>query len=292
MKKRNKKTDKSQDKITEEEPLSSPDGEETESPPDFSPEPEAESTSMDSSADADLSEEEPSAPSIPIDGDMKSLPLGEEIQKQKESMMRTKKLTLVGVVGVIVLLILIKVFTGKDQTPGKTQTSSFTTTPEFTDSKQYQGEPQKQKIQSPSLKTADAAKKYKTKKPKPSSRDAAQKKDYFLYGISRYEEGNNIEAIKAFKMGMKNNPDLKEIGYNNQGVIFMEKKNPNKGIQYFKQALKVNPRYADAHYNLATVYERGGNDQRALFHYQRFLELAKNDYPELTGRVKQHLGNR
>lgn len=229
------------------------------------------------------------APPSAVTVDLSSLPLSEELRKQKHSTKRNQKFAL-GVMGFIVILtVVLGIYKTQYKTSRLPKAVSFTRTPVGL----HQVEPEKQKSHSPSLKVAQAPKQEKTKRSKKiSSPDPAKKKDYFIHGINRYRVGRKIEAIKAFKEGVNKNPDLKEIGYNNLGVILTEKGNAAKGVKYFKMALKKNPRYVDAHYNLAVVYEKEGKSQKAFFHYQRFLELAQNNYSELADQVKRHIGKR
>lgn len=43
---------------------------------------------------------------------------------------------------------------------------------------------------------------------------------------------------------------------------------------------------APSHLRRAEIYERQGNDQQALYHYGRFVELWKDADPELQPRVE------
>jgi tetratricopeptide (TPR) repeat protein len=224
----------------------------------------------------DSPEEHSAPPPSPIDGDIKSLPLSEEIQKQKDSQVQNKKRIIVSVVGVILVLGLIKVFMIVSGTSTPAGNGFFSIAKELGLIKDK----------------AEIAGRNQFNKSGSSISAAGEPRNHFLDGIDYHKEGKINEAIKAFQVGMEKNPELKEIGYNNQGVIFAQNGKYKKGIRYFKQALKINPRYADAHYNLAAAYEKSRNEQRALFHYQRFIELAEEDYSGLTMRVKQHVGKR
>jgi len=246
----------------------------------------------------DFNEDFSSSPPSPIDGDIASLPLSEEIQKQKKSKKKTNKiLAVLGVVGVLLLLVLIPVLSGVDG-------ALVSTAKKYFPKKYFPTVAQKlgvikSKLNKLGLFKENAekqkaatkiAEKNQLKEPEiPVVAVAKEPENYFIAGIDYHNAGKDSEAIKAFRIGMEKNPELKEIGFNNTGVIFSEKGEYKKGISYFKQALKINPRYADAHYNLASAYERMKNGHRALFHYQRFIELAEKDYSQLTMRVKKHV---
>jgi hypothetical protein len=53
--------------------------------------------------------------------------------------------------------------------------------------------------------------------------------------------------------------------------------------------LSEQPFHAEAHYNLAIIYEELGHLERAIWHYTRFVDNAGKGYPDLTERVTRHI---
>lgn len=61
----------------------------------------------------------------------------------------------------------------------------------------------------------------------------------------------------------------------NLGVALQEQKRYDEAAKEFLLALRGNPADKDAHFNLAVLYDRAGNDRRlALSHYYEYLRLA------------------
>ncbi len=64
----------------------------------------------------------------------------------------------------------------------------------------------------------------------------------------------------------------------------------------YEQVLGIAPDFADAHYNLAILYERIGDTNRAVVHWQAYLKLAEGDpaqkgwIPEARARLDRLVG--
>ncbi|MEZ5361238.1 MAG: tetratricopeptide repeat protein [Bryobacterales bacterium] len=59
----------------------------------------------------------------------------------------------------------------------------------------------------------------------------------------------------------------------NLGNVCEETVGMDEAIERYEQALQLNPSYADAHYNLALVYERRREPMRAARHWRHYLKL-------------------
>ena len=46
-----------------------------------------------------------------------------------------------------------------------------------------------------------------------------------------------------------------------------------EALDQYLQALKKNPRYADAHYNLALLYQTAGETMKAVLHWKAYLKI-------------------
>ncbi len=67
------------------------------------------------------------------------------------------------------------------------------------------------------------------------------------------------------------------------GVMLQEQERFDDAIKEYEKVLQINSDDADAHYNLALIYDAHQNDpQRAIEHYQKYLELAPHD-PQADG---------
>ncbi len=64
------------------------------------------------------------------------------------------------------------------------------------------------------------------------------------------------------------------IGNYNIAVALEELKRGAEALLRYQRAVKLDPTFADAHYNLAILYERDGNDRAALRHLSRYRSLT------------------
>lgn len=63
--------------------------------------------------------------------------------------------------------------------------------------------------------------------------------------------------------------------HNNQGVVYLKRKEYDKALQEFKIAVELSPDYADAHHNMGVLYEQTGDLKNAEASY---LKATKADY--------------
>ena len=60
----------------------------------------------------------------------------------------------------------------------------------------------------------------------------------------------------------------------NLGVLLDDMKRGTEAIDAYARALRVDPEMADAHYNLALLYEKLGRPKEAIRHMARFRVLT------------------
>lgn len=60
--------------------------------------------------------------------------------------------------------------------------------------------------------------------------------------------------------------------HNNQGVVYLQRREFDRALQEFKIALELSPRYADAHQNMGVLYEQTGDLVRAEESYKKSIE--------------------
>ena len=62
-----------------------------------------------------------------------------------------------------------------------------------------------------------------------------------------------------------------------------------EAIDTLLKALDRAPQHAEAHYNLALVYDGGDASARALEHYRLFLSLGTDRHPTLAASVRRRV---
>ena len=77
--------------------------------------------------------------------------------------------------------------------------------------------------------------------------------------------------------------------HNNLGNISLLKGNLKEAFFRWEQAVFLNPYNAEALYNLASNYDRIGEEARARSRYARFLTVAADTMAELKAQVRARL---
>ena len=77
------------------------------------------------------------------------------------------------------------------------------------------------------------------------------------------------------------------------GVVAFDKGNTQEAIQWIHKAIELNPEYAQAHHNLAAIYQQLGDMEKAQHHYELTQKLLKakdiEKYKLLTQEQGEHL---
>ncbi len=90
-----------------------------------------------------------------------------------------------------------------------------------------------------------------------------------------YKKGAYKKAKNEIKKTLELNPDLPEA-LNLSGMLEIEDGNIQQARELYLKALVLNDEYANAHHNIALLYDIYFQDiEKAIYHYQRYLELTK-----------------
>jgi arylsulfatase A-like enzyme/Flp pilus assembly protein TadD len=88
-------------------------------------------------------------------------------------------------------------------------------------------------------------------------------------------ETNRLEeAIKEFKKVIQLDSSYGDA-YNGLGIAYYQKGNTTQAIKWLKEAIKYLPQEAEIYFNLATILESIKEYDDALYHYQKFIQLAQ-----------------
>ncbi len=103
--------------------------------------------------------------------------------------------------------------------------------------------------------------------------------------IFLFNKKNYSEALKLSEDTLNQYPD--SILVNNIiGVIHTELKNYTLAKNLFIKVISLNPKYNDGFYNLANIYNKLGEEDKAIKNYEKVIELDKGYY-----KAYNNLGN-
>jgi arylsulfatase A-like enzyme/Tfp pilus assembly protein PilF len=83
------------------------------------------------------------------------------------------------------------------------------------------------------------------------------------------------EAIGEFKKVIQIDSSYGDA-YNGLGIAYYQLGNTTQAMKWLKEAIKYLPQEAEIYFNLATILESAKKYDEALYHYQKFLQLAKS----------------
>ena len=93
--------------------------------------------------------------------------------------------------------------------------------------------------------------------------------------ISLFNKKKFDELLKLSNELLNNFP--KSILLQNiQGVVHTELKNYKLARDLFIKVVSLNPKYTDGYYNLANIFIKLGEEEKAIENYNKVIELDKN----------------
>ncbi|MBI2094420.1 MAG: tetratricopeptide repeat protein [Candidatus Omnitrophica bacterium] len=76
--------------------------------------------------------------------------------------------------------------------------------------------------------------------------------------------------------------------YNDAGILLEQLDRPGEAEQSYKEALKIDPNHLEAHANLAMLYEKLLEKEKAIYHWLKRYELG-NPRDPWTARAEERL---
>jgi len=84
-------------------------------------------------------------------------------------------------------------------------------------------------------------------------------------------QGRISEALKLYREGGQSDPDV----LYNQAVALEDLGNTEEAITTYTRVLELDRRHADAHHNLARLWQQAGDQRRAVRHWNAYRRLAR-----------------
>lgn len=101
---------------------------------------------------------------------------------------------------------------------------------------------------------------------------------YLVRGLVAARKGDHGRAVEAFERARQLTPDDPEL-LTNLGATLLERGSLAEARSILTRAQREAPDGPAVQLNLAIANDRAGDHERAAYHYQRFLLLARNDDP-------------
>jgi tetratricopeptide (TPR) repeat protein len=105
--------------------------------------------------------------------------------------------------------------------------------------------------------------------------DASERVDYYEEGVDLLSEGKYHEALTSFRLALKDSPGdtlvLQQIA-----IAYTRIGMGEEAAKTYRHVLQKEPGAAGAHYGLAYLLLRSGNEDEARSHLRAFLENAPN----------------
>jgi len=126
-------------------------------------------------------------------------------------------------------------------------------------------------------------------------KDKTDPETHYYFGLAYSARGLEDKALEHFRIAVELDRDYSEV-YNAMGVLHARKGNVSEARGAFEKALS-NPFYDTPHYalfNLGRLYEKCGDNEKALAQYREALRLEAS-YPMAyyrMGRVLESMGRR
>ena len=101
-------------------------------------------------------------------------------------------------------------------------------------------------------------------------------------GIARSKLGDSDNAITALEQAIQLDP-ANAIAHNQLGIAYRQAGDLVRAEQQYEESLGADSRLADAHWNLAMLYELYLHEPaRALHHYEEYQQLTGSDDQRLS----------
>ncbi len=93
---------------------------------------------------------------------------------------------------------------------------------------------------------------------------------YLIKALAIAKKGDVQLAAEELVKAKDKIGTLTPEGWNTLGALYVQMGNLEKSIEFFKKALEMNPYFADAYYNLAVVYRKKGDTQKAYEYLKKY----------------------
>jgi|EPASupsiteSAE347_1022098.scaffolds.fasta_scaffold04738_2 tetratricopeptide (TPR) repeat protein len=116
---------------------------------------------------------------------------------------------------------------------------------------------------------------------------SSQARVYRIEGVKYQDLGDLDSALKMYQKAVQLDPAY-PVAYNDLGIIYEAKGDISRAEESYLQALKIDPFLLDAYTNLALLYENKRELEKAVYYWEKRVELGNPDDP-WTLKAQQRL---
>jgi Flp pilus assembly protein TadD len=106
---------------------------------------------------------------------------------------------------------------------------------------------------------------------KPASEVKPQRLDYLSEALALERQGDFDAALTSYQLALRDQPNDHRV-LQNLAIAYSKTGRLDDAVRCYRRALDLQPALAGAHYGLAFLLLRRGDQQGAEKHLQRFLE--------------------
>jgi tetratricopeptide (TPR) repeat protein len=115
-------------------------------------------------------------------------------------------------------------------------------------------------------------------------------------GIAYMQMGRKDDAERTFRAITAQN-DRYAPAYDGLGLLALQREDIETARREFEKALQVDPKEVVALLNLGMLYQKTGNQERALYYFQSFLTKAPprqfgNEFPAVRAAIQELEGEK
>jgi Tfp pilus assembly protein PilF len=98
-------------------------------------------------------------------------------------------------------------------------------------------------------------------------------KAHYNLGNAHKDRGDLVSAVKEWELALEIDPNY-SLALSQLGTKCFVERRYGKAIDYYRRAIKASEANAEAHYNLALLFERSGHPAEAAVCYGNFVKVA------------------
>jgi Flp pilus assembly protein TadD len=101
-------------------------------------------------------------------------------------------------------------------------------------------------------------------------RSRPQRLDYLNEALALERQGDFTAALTSYRLGLRESPRDPRI-LQNMAIAFTRTGQPDEAIRHYRRALELDATLSGAHYGLAFLLLKRGDEERAAAHLRAFL---------------------